>query len=174
MPDAPEARELFDDPARANYPVVAVDARQASVYCRWLGRRLPTQVEWERAGRGMEGRLWPWGNTPARPGQVQMFLPDYPDVHYEDAVPVDSMPDGATPDGIYHLVGNVAEWVVQIPADCTSASCQQPWDGVADVIGIMGGAYDFDLDNLSDVTASGAGNADLVIGFRCVEDRSGR
>ena len=103
-----------------------------------------------------------------------VFLPDYPDVHYEDAVPVDSMPDGTTPDGIHHLVGNVAEWVVRVPADCTGVSCQQPWDGVADVIGIMGGAYDFDLDSLSDVTESGAGNADQLIGFRCVKDGSSR
>ena len=130
-------RILFDEPSRANYPVVGVDARQAHVYCTWLGTAAahPGGVG---AGRpGHRGRLWPWGDTPAVPGQVQTFLPDYPDVHYVIcARRFDA--HGATPDGIYHLVGNVAEWVVRVPADCTGADCQQPWDGVADAIGLWG------------------------------------
>ena len=56
----------------------------------------------------------------------------------------------------------------------SKVQCQQPWDGVADLIGIAGGAFDFDLDDLSVVTASGPSNTDELIGFRCVAEGRGR
>ena len=88
---------------RPNYPVSNVNVLQASTYCQWLGQRLPTRAEWERAVRGPDGENWPWGNEEPTPDRANMpwgdFMPD-------GLLPVDSLPQGAR-NGIYNLVGNV-------------------------------------------------------------------
>lgn len=164
----PARDDAYQDKELREYPVVEITPEQAQVYCRWLGGRLPTTIEWERAARGAEGRPWPWGDSPPRPGQVQMLLSDYPDYEPEQPLPVVSMAEGATPEGIHHLVGNVREWVVIVDPACQGAACHQAWDGKADTIAWRGGGYDSYLERITEYQQTHRQDSDASIGFRCV------
>jgi formylglycine-generating enzyme required for sulfatase activity len=94
-----------DDPIYDNYPVVGVTWDQADAYCRWAGKRLPTEAEWEYAASGLENFTWPWGST---------FDPNLSAASAPDTQPVDSYPGGVSPFGIYNMAGNVAEWVQDV------------------------------------------------------------
>ncbi len=93
---------IADKLENADLPVVNVNANEAKKYCEWLGRRLPTATEWERAARGTEGRRWPWGNEDLAWPEISGF---------NGAAEVDVGTQSRSPEGIYHLVGNVDEWV---------------------------------------------------------------
>jgi formylglycine-generating enzyme required for sulfatase activity len=95
----------FNDPAYSNDPVVYISWESTVDYCRWAGRRLPTEAEWEKAARGVDKRKFPWGNSP----------PDTSLLNYDnnvgDTSPVGSYPEGASPYGVLDMAGNVREWV---------------------------------------------------------------
>ena len=67
------------DKAKQDHPVVWVSVVQAAAYCEWIGRRLPTELEWERAARGpaSNDRLWPWGEDPITADRANIFTADY-------------------------------------------------------------------------------------------------
>ena len=95
----------FDQPEFKDYPVIYVTWGQARAYCEWAGRRLPTEAEWERAGRGDDFRTFPWGEMKAD-GTLANF-----NMLVGDTSRVGSYPAGASPFGILDMAGNVAEWV---------------------------------------------------------------
>ena len=93
-------------PEEADFPVTGVNWFDAANFCDWVGKRLPTEKEWERAARGVEGFEYPWGNR---------FVPDAANLADQAGAktrlrPVGSFPKGVSPEGVHDLIGNVWEW----------------------------------------------------------------
>ena len=86
-------------------PVVGVTWFDAQAFAEWIGGSLPTEAQWERAARGSEGRIYPWGNAPPKARQHANFAR-----RYNRPVPVGQFPKGESPNGIADLAGNVWEW----------------------------------------------------------------
>jgi len=99
-----EPAAFFDDPEfnQPDQPVTGVLHADAVAYCTWAGKRLPTEIEWEKAARGTEGQLYPWGNAP----ELERAY-----ISGEVPVSVQGFPEDKSPYGVRGMAGNVSEWV---------------------------------------------------------------
>jgi formylglycine-generating enzyme required for sulfatase activity len=96
---------VLRDNAYANHPATFISWENANKYCNWAGRRLPSEAEWEKAARGIDGRLYPWGNESANSKLANFGGSGNPTKE------VGLYPEGVSPFGAYDLAGNVSEWV---------------------------------------------------------------
>ncbi len=108
------ALQVFDEATfrKDDHPVVGVDWFDAWAYAAWAGKRLPTELEWEKAARGTDGRNWPWGN---RWDFRRCNSGGYEWRGEKDGwtwtAPVETYAEGVSPSGVHDMAGNVWEWV---------------------------------------------------------------
>jgi iron(II)-dependent oxidoreductase len=156
-------------------PVVGVSWADAQAFCEHYGLRLPSEREYERAARGVDGALFPWGTAPANPtlvnGGAETCCGSDDRDGYAMTAPVDSFAPGASPEGIFNLVGNVWEWTRDLYARYDGAPDAEN-DGKYRVL--RGGAWNSDPTHLS-TTYRLAYDPDFRFaangGFRCVRSQ---
>ncbi|NIO07456.1 MAG: SUMF1/EgtB/PvdO family nonheme iron enzyme [Deltaproteobacteria bacterium] len=161
-----EGRWLADD-GFEDHPVMEVSWTGALSYCSWLGKRLPTEAEWEKAARGSDGRKFPWGNSPPDATRAQY------QAGWNESAPVDGFPAGASPYGVLDLAGNAWEWV----SSAYRPYPYDPSDGREDrrpgpVRGTRGGGHDSPAEELTtthrgEELSRNYRSGHHNIGFRC-------
>jgi formylglycine-generating enzyme required for sulfatase activity len=163
----------YEDLAFAEYPVVNVNWEQAHSYCRWTGRRLPSEAEWEKAARGRGGARFPWGDGDPNCDLLNFGNPGPGrGACSSDTTTVGSFPLGASPYGALDMAGNVFEWVADWyqPNAYRASSLQNPNGPESGETRVLrGGALN---DAAGAVRASNRHhthpeNISYFIGFRC-------
>ncbi len=107
--------QYYGDAEFDEYPVINVTWSDTSAYCQWRDARLPTEAEWEKAARGIDGMIYPWGELfeamHSNYCASTVSCPDEPEDGFEDTAPTGSFIAGASPFGVHDMAGNVNEWV---------------------------------------------------------------
>jgi len=93
-----------------NYVANRVSWYGADAYCQWVSKRLPTEAEWEKASRGTDGRIFPWGNE-FPTNERATFRRKFDILGFKALEQVNSMSSGQSPYGVHHMAGNAWEWV---------------------------------------------------------------
>jgi serine/threonine-protein kinase len=156
-------------PGLERHPIVHVSWQDARAYAQWAGKRLPTEAEWEKAARGTDGRLYPWGRDKPTPQRA-----NYGSRH-GGTVPVGSYPDGMSPCGALDMAGNVWEWCDDIDdptfyAEGPSQNPRNPGDDLGPRHVMRGGSWMYGEGSLRVTARTSFEPSDRFAGggFRCV------
>jgi formylglycine-generating enzyme required for sulfatase activity len=167
-------------PNRAAHPMNCVSFDDAAAYCRWAGKKLPTEEQWEYAARGNDGRVYPWGNAAPTPARVngcgeRCAMPGSPDTialrlqgddGFEATSPTGALVEGASPFNAFDMAGNVAEWV-------DAPFCTYPEKACGTSLRVVrGGSWTSELPSEMRTTARAKASPAVRqadVGFRCVK-----
>jgi len=167
--------EVFEDDQskllKPEFAAMSVSWDDAVAYCKWAGKRLPTEAEWEKAGRGEGKRKYPWGDK----FDTQAANVDGSEDGYKYLAPPGSFDTGRSPYGLYDMTGNVAEWVAdtydeQYYKKSPYRDPKGPETG--DLKVVRGGSWRETEHNarLSKRFAAKRWRTDITIGIRCASD----
>ncbi|MGB0387842.1 MAG: transporter substrate-binding domain-containing protein [Ardenticatenaceae bacterium] len=168
--------DYYASPAFGNYPVVWVTWQDAQIYCQFAGKRLPTEMEWEKAARGPSSseantpnQIYPWGD---KEPSAKNNLANFVESGHLDSMPIGSHELGASPYAVHDMAGNVREWVYDwyqrdYYQHAPKRNPPSPPDGVTKVV--RGGAWN---DTALDLTSTRRKDFlpesyDVGLGFRC-------
>lgn len=161
-----------------NYPVRLVDWNQAYTFCKFEGKRLPTEFEWLLAAQGLDGRRFPWGNEENFEGKPFSEFVNAQGGN-NNVIQVDALPLGASPYGIEQMSGNVAEWTssIYVPFGPTcNGHCSSPDDNSVNGYRVIKGGdyrsiyYQIPVPLLPYSYRNPQDYYSETLGFRCVKD----